>query len=87
MSAAIKGIPSDDSEQPLRGVSLTAAQAERLLSICVDLIDLCAEVTGKIDPAVGTVVAYACEDVLNGILGTKPQLAISALRGDRKRPA
>ena len=85
MSAAIKRI--DGSERPFGGVSLTAAQAERLLSICVDMIDLCAEVTGKIDPAVGTMVAYACEDVLSGILGTKSQPALSAFGDDRKRLA
>ena len=85
MSAAIKRM--DGSEQPFGSVSLTAAQAERLLSVCVDMIDLCAEVTGKIDPAVGTMVAYACEDALNGILGTKPQPALSAFGDDRKRLA
>jgi hypothetical protein len=72
MSAAINRIPLDISKERFEGVPLTAAQAERLLSICVDMIDLCAEVTGKIDPAVGTMVAYACDDALNGILGTKP---------------
>jgi hypothetical protein len=72
MSAAINRIPLDVSKERFEGVPLTATQAERLLSICVDMIDLCAEVTGKIDPAVGTMVAYACDDVLNGILGTKP---------------
>jgi hypothetical protein len=72
MSAAINRIPLDVSKERFEGAPLTATQAERLLSICVDMIDLCAEVTGKIDPAVGTMVAYACDDVLNGILGTKP---------------
>jgi hypothetical protein len=71
MSAALERIPLDVSKQRFEGVPLTAAQAERLLSICVDIIDLCAEVTGKIDPAVGTMVAYACDDALNGILGKK----------------
>ena len=46
MSAAINRL--DSSEQPFAGVSLTATQAERLLSICVTMIDLCAEVTGKL---------------------------------------
>jgi hypothetical protein len=71
MSAAIERIPLDVSKQRFEGVPLTAAQAERLLSICVDIVDLCAEVTGKIDPAVGTMVAYARDDALNGILGKK----------------
>lgn len=69
MSATIERIPLDVSRQRFEGAPLTAAQAERLLSICVDMIDLCAEVTGKIDPAAGTMVAYACEEALNGILG------------------
>ena len=72
MSEAIKRIQLDVSKQRFEGVPLTAAQAERLLSICVDMIDLCSEVTGKIDPAVGTMVAYACDDALNGILKTRP---------------
>jgi hypothetical protein len=72
MSAAINRIPLDVSKERFEGVPLTATQAERLLSICIDMIDLCAEVTGKIDPAVGKMVSYACDDVLNGILGTKP---------------
>jgi hypothetical protein len=71
MSAAIERIPLDVSKQRFEGVPLTAAQAERLLSICVDIIDLCAEVMGKIDPAVGTMVAYARDDALNSILGKK----------------
>jgi hypothetical protein len=42
MSPAIKRTPLNGSEQRFEGVSLTAVQAERLLSICVDMIDLCA---------------------------------------------
>jgi hypothetical protein len=72
MGAVIKRMPLDVSKQRFEGGPLTAPQAERLLSICVDMIDLCAEVTRKIDPAVGAVVACACEDALNGILGAKP---------------
>ena len=71
MSATIERIPLNISKQRFEGVQLTAAQAERLLSICVNIIDLCAEVSGKIDPAVGTMVAYACDDALNSILGKK----------------
>ena len=71
MSAAIERIPLGVSKQRLDGLPLTAAQAERLLSICVDIIDLCAEVTRKLDPAVGTMLAYARDDALNSILGKK----------------
>jgi hypothetical protein len=43
---------------------LTAAEASRLIAICIDLIDLCAKVTGKIDPAVASIVGYARDEAL-----------------------
>jgi hypothetical protein len=45
-------------------VSLTRAEACRLIAICIDLIDLCAKVTGKIDPAVASIVGYARDEAL-----------------------
>jgi hypothetical protein len=45
-------------------VSLTPAEACRLIAICIDLIDLCAKVTGKIDPAVAAIVGYARDEAL-----------------------
>ena len=35
------------------------------MAICVDLIDLCAKVTGKIDPALGAIVGYARDEALS----------------------
>jgi hypothetical protein len=52
-------------------VMLTSSEASRLLGICIEMIDLCAKVTGKIDPAVGTVVGYAREEALAGILDVR----------------
>jgi hypothetical protein len=46
-------------------IGLTPSEASRLLAICVDLIDLCAKVTGRIDPAVGSVVSYARDEALS----------------------
>ncbi len=43
---------------------LTRAEACRLIAICIDLIDLCAKVTGKIDPAVASIVGYARDEAL-----------------------
>ncbi|HXE25856.1 MAG TPA: hypothetical protein VN637_13290 [Roseiarcus sp.] len=43
---------------------MTQADACRLIAICIDLIDLCAKVTGKIDPAVGSIVGYARDEAL-----------------------
>lgn len=45
-------------------VGLTPSEACRLMAICIDLIDLCAKVTGKIDPAVGSIVGYARDEAL-----------------------
>ena len=45
-------------------VTLTPSEACRLLGICIELIDLCAKVTGKIDPAVGSVVEYARDEAI-----------------------
>jgi hypothetical protein len=49
-------------------VSLTPSDARRLIGICVDLIDLCAKVTGKIDPAVASMLAYARDEVGSGAI-------------------
>jgi hypothetical protein len=45
-------------------VTLSPAEAHRLLGLCVELIDLCAKVTGRIDPAIGAMVAYAREEAI-----------------------
>jgi hypothetical protein len=45
-------------------VSLTPSEACRLIAICIDLIDLCAKVTGKIDPAIASIVGYARDEAL-----------------------
>jgi hypothetical protein len=37
------------------------------MAICIDLIDLCA-VTGKIDPAIGSIVDYARDEALSAAL-------------------
>ncbi len=47
---------------------LTHSDACRLMAICIDLIDLCAKVTGKIDPAVGSIVDYARDEALSAAL-------------------
>ena len=49
-------------------IGLTPAEACRLMAICIDLIDLCSKVTGKIDPAVGSIVGYARDEALSAAL-------------------
>ena len=49
-------------------VTLSASDACRLIAICIDLIDLTAKVTGKIDPAVASIISYARDEALSEAL-------------------
>ena len=49
-------------------IKLTPSDACRLIAICIDLIDLCAKVTGKIDPALASIVSYARDEALSSAL-------------------
>jgi hypothetical protein len=46
-------------------IGLTASEARRLMAICVELIELCAKATGKIDSSVGPIVGYARDEALS----------------------
>ena len=46
-------------------IGLTRSQACRLIAICADLIDLCVKVTGRIDPALGSIVGYARDEAMS----------------------
>ncbi len=48
-------------------VTLTADDAQKLIGICVELLDLCSKVTGQIDPAVGKLIAFAHDEALTSI--------------------
>jgi hypothetical protein len=52
-------------------VTLTAAEAGRLIDICIELMDLCAEVTGRINPAAGAMVGYARDEALSELTGLR----------------
>jgi hypothetical protein len=72
---AISAMESKTLETPIGAttptipdVTLTACEATRLVSLCIELIDLCAKVTGKIDPAVGTILRYARDEALSEAL-------------------
>jgi hypothetical protein len=55
---------SRPSEASREEIGLTPSEACRLIAICIDLIDLCAKVTGKIDPAVASIVGYARDEAM-----------------------
>jgi hypothetical protein len=51
---------------------LTVADADRLIGICVDLIRLASRVTGKIDPAVHTLITIARKDLVARAAKSEP---------------
>jgi hypothetical protein len=49
------------------GATLTAFEAQRLIGICIELIDLCSKVTGQIDPAVGQLIGFAHDQAFTSV--------------------
>ena len=47
--------------------TLTVSDAYRLMGACIELVNLCSKVTGKIDPALGSMVDYARQEALGGL--------------------
>ena len=59
MIAAIEQKKPKTSKSELKDVSLTPSESHQLLGICVELISLCSKITGKFDPSMGAMVAFA----------------------------
>jgi hypothetical protein len=60
--------PSTPSLAEREEVGLTPSEARRLMAICAELIDLCMKVTGRIDPAVSSIVGHARDEPLSAAL-------------------
>jgi hypothetical protein len=61
-----------DEKRPVGELSLSACEARRLYGICVELLELCSHVSGRIDPQAGWMVAHARDEVMLGIFDVKP---------------
>ena len=59
---------ADSPKADIGGLSLTPAETGRLLGICIELIDLCAKVTGRIDPAVGSLVENTRDEMIAEVI-------------------
>jgi hypothetical protein len=59
-------------KQQTGDLTLSACEARKLYGICVELLELCTHVSGKIDPAAGWMVAHARDEVMIGIFGVRP---------------
>ena len=60
----VPGLPSLPRTDP-------CSRADKLLSVCVELMELCIEVTGTIDPAAAWLVLHAKDEVTLGAWGTR----------------
>ena len=52
-------------------LNLSACEARRLYGICVELLELCSHVSGRIDPQAGWMVAHARDEVMLGIFNVE----------------
>ena len=61
-----------ETRRPVGELNLSACEARRLYGICVELLELCSHVSGRIDPQAGWMVAHARDEVMLGIFDVKP---------------
>jgi hypothetical protein len=62
----------EDTKRPVGELNLSACEARRLYGVCVELLELCSHVSGRIDPQAGWMVAHARDEVMLGIFDVKP---------------
>ena len=61
-----------DAKRNVGELNLSACEARRLYGICVELLELCSHVSGRVDPQAGWMVAHARDEVMLGIFDVKP---------------
>ena len=59
MAVRVKKKPEADSESS----QLSERDIRLLVILCAELVNFCAKVTGKIDPAAGAMLAYVRDDM------------------------
>jgi hypothetical protein len=60
-----KRVAPQESEE----LRLSAAETRALMTICVEMLDFCARVSGKIDPTAALMVTWARDEVTIPIFG------------------
>lgn len=58
-------------EYPKLPASDAQTRTIKLLSVCVDLLELCSEVTGSIDPTAAWLIAHVRDEVTLGVYGVR----------------
>jgi hypothetical protein len=64
MSKGKKPVAAEPSNPRIDPGDRSAAEARNLIGICIELVNLCTRVTGKFDPAMGTMIGYARDQAL-----------------------
>jgi hypothetical protein len=59
MPSRVKEKTEADSEAP----QLSERDIRLLVVLCAELVNFCAKITGKIDPAAGAMLAYVRDDI------------------------
>jgi hypothetical protein len=67
-----RGPEPEDTKRHVGELNLSPCEARRLYGICVELLELCSHVSGRIDPQAGWMVAHARDEVMLGIFDVKP---------------
>jgi hypothetical protein len=62
----------EEAKRHVGELNLSPCEARRLYGICVELLELCSHVSGRIDPQAGWMVAHARDEVMLGIFDVKP---------------
>jgi hypothetical protein len=60
MAAQVSNKSDSDTEKS----RLSKQDTRLLLVLCTELVNLCARLTGKIDPAAGAMLAYVRDDIV-----------------------
>jgi hypothetical protein len=50
---------------------VTHEEMKRLFATCVDLLTICARISGRLDPAIGAMVAYARDELLEAAVNDR----------------
>jgi hypothetical protein len=61
MVAVVKNNSTSESDK----LQLSEKDVRFLLVVCVELVNLCAKLTGKIDPAAAAMLAYVRDDIVS----------------------
>jgi hypothetical protein len=61
---------SEPNSTSSKGPIITAEEMRRILTICVELLTICAKLSRKIDPAIGAMIAYAGDEFLENVVST-----------------